>query len=303
MRNGILIGIMAILAAPQTPPPDTEVFIAPLTTAGGRLSVGKPQNISNSPGYDNQPSFADGGRSVLFTSARGGPPSGAAEPQMDIYKYEIDSGRVTRVTNTPESEYSATVTPDGKHISVIRVEADKSQRLWQFTATGSDPTVVLADVKPVGYHAWLDDHTLALFVLGQPATLQIADTRTGSAVIAARDIGRSLQPIPGGGVSFVQRAGDGPQRSLTISEVRIKDGQPIVTTLTAAAPGATEEYVAWTADGTLLMAAAGSLRAWKRGDAVWNDVADLAALGIRSVSRLAVSPRGDWLALVGQSAK
>ena len=40
---------------------------------------------------------------------------------------------------------------------------------------------MLADVKPVGYHAWADDHTLALFVLGQPATLQLADTRTGKA--------------------------------------------------------------------------------------------------------------------------
>jgi hypothetical protein len=65
------------------------------------------------------------------------------------------------------------------------------------------------NVKPVGYHAWADDHTLALFVLGQPATLQIADTRTGTARVIARDIGRSIQRIPGStpvsSISFVQR--------------------------------------------------------------------------------------------------
>ena len=45
-------------------------------------------------------------------------------------------GSTTRVTNTPESEYSPTVTPDGAHISVIRVEADGTQRLWRFTIDG-----------------------------------------------------------------------------------------------------------------------------------------------------------------------
>ena len=55
---------------------------------------------------------------------------------------------------------------------------------------------MLENVKPVGYHAWADDHTLALFVLGQPATLQLADTRTGTARTIASDIGRSIQRIP-----------------------------------------------------------------------------------------------------------
>src|SRR5258705_12870036 len=167
---------VACAAALQTaaPPPDTEIYLAPLSMSGGRLTVGLPVNITSSPGYDNQPSFAPDGRSVLFTSLRGG-------AQTDIYRYDIAAGRVERVTNTPESEYSPTESPDGAHISVIRVEADGAQRLWRFTMDGTQPELVLADVKPVGYHAWGDDHTLALFVLGRPATLQIADTRTGKA--------------------------------------------------------------------------------------------------------------------------
>ena len=52
---------------------------------------------------------------------------------------------------------------------MIRVEldADKTQRLWQFNADGTRSAASCCEnVKPVGYHAWADDHTLALFVLG-----------------------------------------------------------------------------------------------------------------------------------------
>jgi hypothetical protein len=116
----------------------------------------------------------------LFTSVRGG-------TQSDIYRYDIVGGTVTQVTNTPESEYSPIVTPAGA-LSVVRVELDKdrTQRLWQFTADGSDPHVVLDAIKPVGYHAWVDDHTLVLFVLGQPPTLQVVDTKTGTSASSHR---------------------------------------------------------------------------------------------------------------------
>lgn len=293
MRTALALAL-TILLLPQNAPPDTEVFLARLTTEGGKIVVERAENISNSPGYDNQPSFSPDGRSVYFTSGR-------TSGQMDIYRYDTATKEVTQVTNTPESEYSATVMPDGQHISVIRVEADKTQRLWRFTTAGGEPAVLLSDIKPVGYHAWLDGDTLALFVLGQPATLQLADLRTGKAVVAASDIGRSLQRIPGGGVSFVQRSGEGPQRVMTIAELTLRVGKPVITTLTGVAPGATEEFVAWMPDGTLLMAAGTSLHGWRRGDKIWRPVADFSAMGVRNVSRLAVSPSGDWLALVGQT--
>ncbi len=287
--------------AAQAPPPDTDVFVSRLTTSGGRLTVGKPENISNSPGYDNQPSFSPDGRSVFFTSARGEVSPVTRAAQMDIYRYDVSSKSVRPVTRTSESEYSPTVTPDGRHLSVIRVEADGTQRLWKFTTEGKEPSLVLADIKPVGYHAWLDAHTLALFVLGQPATLQIADTGTGTAQVVARDIGRSLQRIPGGGVSFVQRGGEGKQRPLTISEVSIVRGKPVTRPITTAAPDATDEFVVWTPDGALLMAAGGKLYARDRGATAWTVIADLDALGLKGVSRLAISPDGELLSLVAQS--
>ena len=307
----------AAAQAPQ-PPPDDEIFIAPMTTEGGRLTLGAPTNITRSPGYDNQPFFTPDGRAILFTSARGGRPAPAATPpvsgvpappQTDIYRYDVASRRTTRVTNTPESEYSPTVTPDGAHISVIRVERDNTQRLWRFTLDGKDPQLVLADVKPVGYHAWVDDRTLALFILGErgaPATLQVADVATGTAVVVASGIGRSIQRMPSGQISFVQRpaGGEATTASAMIKQLfnaKASERASIgVGDLIRAPAGATDPFVAWVPDGTLLMAHAGTLYRWRQGDVEFTAVASLDALGLANVSRLAVSPKGDWLAIVGR---
>jgi hypothetical protein len=278
--------------------PATEVFVASLTVAGDRVEVGKPENISNSPGYDNQPFFAPDGRTLYFTSARGDVSSKCGSPQTDVYRYDLQSRNVVRVTETADCEYSPTVMPDGKHLSVIQVEPDGAQRLWKFTIDGKNPSVVLQNVKPVGYHAWLDQNTLVLFVLGQPATLQIADARTGQADVVASNVGQSIQRMPGGGVSFIQQSGDGSLRSFVVSQVAIENGKPVIRPLIAVVSGARQAHVAWTPDGTLLMAHEGTLYAWKQGQTEWRATADLGALGLRNVTRLAVSPRGDRIAIV-----
>jgi hypothetical protein len=279
-------------------PPDTEIYLAPIKIAGGTVTVGEPQNITNNPGYDNQPFFTPDGRAILFTSVRG------EGKQSDIYRYNVATAETAQVTNTPESEYSPTVTPSGA-LSVVRVELDgqSTQRLWQFTLDGRDPKVLLPDVKPVGYHAWADDHTVALFILGAngaPATLQLADTRAGTAVTLATDIGRSIQAIPGSGashtISFVQRERAGGKTSLVIKE--LDPATRAITVLTPAVEGSTEADLAWAPDGTLLMAHAGTLYSWRRGQSGWKAVAALEQQGLRNVTRLAVSPRGTSIAIV-----
>ena len=283
-------------------PPDTEIYLAPLRVVDGAIQVAPAVDITNNTGYDNQPFFTPDGRSVLFTSVRG--PAGTT--QTDIYRYDIAAKQIVQVTRTPESEYSATVTPDG-NLSVIRVELDagKTQRLWQFTADGANPRVVLENVKPVGYHAWADSQALALFVLGQPATLQLADTRTGTATVLASDIGRSIQRIPAAAgqgsasatISFVQRERTGDGVSLVIKELN-----PVtraISVLTPAVTGSREADCAWTPDGTLLMANGGTLYSWRRGQSGWKEVVSLERLSLAGVTRLAVSPKGDYLALVG----
>jgi len=305
----VLLAVVAVLGrqAAQAPP-DTEIFLAPLKVANGAIELGAPVNITNNPGYDNQPFFTPDGKSILFTSVRG-PSSGSAEGSLtrtDVYRYDIGAKSVAPVTQTSEGEYSPTAMLDGTRISVIRVEADGTQRLAIITPSGPkiQVDVILPEVKPVGYHAWADDHTVAMFILGgngAPATLQVADTRSATARVMATDIGRSVQRMPGTGaarhISFVQRTRDGEKVTLTIKELDPATGQ--VTVLTPAVEGAREADTAWAPDGTLLMAKDGILYSWKRGQTGWKESVSLEKMSLGGVTRLAVSPAGDYLALVG----
>jgi dipeptidyl aminopeptidase/acylaminoacyl peptidase len=280
------------LVAQQPAPADPEIYLLSLSVTDGKISLGKPVNITNRKGYDNQPAFSPNGRVVYYTSTR-------EDGQSDIYAYNIESKKTDRITKTsPESEYSATVMPSHERISVVRVEKDSTQRLWSFALNGSDDRLVLPDIKPVGYHAWVDPFHLALFVLGTPNSLVLVDTRTGKQQVLAHDIGRSLLPLPGGrGFTYLAHH----EKDWELTEVRLVAGsdsvrytRPIATLLEGM------EYVAWV-DTTLVGGSGTKLYAFNRGGK-WTELVDLAADGLTHITRVAVSPTGKMLALVAEPA-
>ena len=155
---------------------------------GVRFTFGRPVNLTDQPCYDNQPFFLPDSSGFLYTSNRDG--------QTDVYRYDLARGSTHRVTATPESEYSPTVIPDRTAFTVVRVEADGTQRLWRFPLEGGAPTLLLPGIAPVGYHAWGFRDTLGLFVLGDPPVLHVADAGTGRGRVVTENIGRSLNKIP-----------------------------------------------------------------------------------------------------------
>ena len=287
-----LVGLLACMTSAvgrsaQDAPVSPDVYLAPLSVVDGQFRVGAPKNVSASPGYDNQPAFTPDGQALLFTSVR----DGATLP--DIYRYDRTTRQVTKVTATAEGEYSPTPAPDGRGFSVVRVEADGTQRLWRFSMAGQEPSLVLTDIKPVGYHAWIDAGRLALFILGQPVTLQIADVATGRAERVADGIGRSLHRIPGRGtVSFVLKD-DVAGWWVNEYDPRTKAVTPLVRTLDGS------EDCAWTPAGVLVMGQGAKLFAWRPGsDSGWEEIANLSSAGLDRITRLAVSPTQDAIAIV-----
>src|SRR5215813_5792800 len=100
MRRLGLVLALAVLIAPRPvvqtqAPPATEIYLAPFTEGEAKtttvaivsiqrlgVSVGKAVNITNNPGYDNQPFFLPDSSGLLFSSNRDG-------KQNDIYRYDI----------------------------------------------------------------------------------------------------------------------------------------------------------------------------------------------------------------------
>ena len=266
--------------------PSTDIYLYRL---GGipLLSRGQLDNLTARRGYDNQP-YWDGNNRLLYTSQHDG--------QFDIHAIDFGSATIQRVTSTPESEYSGAPTPDNDAITVIRVEADSTQRLWRFPRDGSAPSLVLRDIKPVGYFAWLDTTRLALFVLGNPNSLQIADTRTGAGQVVANGIGRSLQRVPGGSkASFLHRVG-ARWVLKTVDPTPRAAGRFTIDSIAVMPDSA--DYVVWRSATELYTAAGSRILRMRLPGRRWEPVADLSGRGIRGITRLALSPDGRRLALV-----
>ena len=187
--------------------------------------------------------------------------------------------------------------PTGAGLSAIVVERDSTQRLWAFDLTGRALRPLFEAIKPVGYHAWAGSETLYLFVLGSPATLQRADLRTGRAAVVARDIGRTIAPVPGAqAVSFLQRDSSGG----VITEIHLLSGQQ---SPFARLPDGAGEFYAWTPVGEVVTARGNTLHLRGRSDTAWRQIAAFGAPGLQRISRIAVSPDGGFLALVGEEPR
>ncbi len=263
-------------------PPPTTIHLADFNETSWALST--PAKISTLPGYNNQPSFlADG--TLLYTADVDG--------QTDIFHYNPKTESTKRLTWSQESEYSPTIMPDGTRFSVIRVEHDGIQRLWNFPLEGGPGEIILPHVKPVGYHVWLTGSRLALFVLGEPNFLAevISGQSTPKRLLAP--IGRCLLRIPGqSAYSVVQKTDD---TNWSVKRVDLETGA--ISTLAATLPGS-EDY-AWTPSGSLIMAQGQVLYRLKPGeDKEWLKIADLGKAGLTKISRLALSTDGKKIALV-----
>jgi hypothetical protein len=270
------------------PAPASDVFLVSLARTSDGWRVGVPANVSRFAGYDNQPAFAADARALFFTRV-------GADGQADIWRSDFGTGVTAPVAVTPESEYSAFPTPDGTALTVVRVEADSSQRLWRLPLDGGAPTLLVPDVKPVGYFAWADDRTLAMFVLGAPATLQVATVGEPGARVMARNIGRSLHRIPGtDDISFVQKGGT------AWHIVRLEPRTGRQDTLVATRPRR-EDY-AWLDSTTLIMGDGSALFTYALGERDWQPLGDFAFARLGDITRLAVSRAANartptWLAV------
>lgn len=286
------LGVALTLGTAGAQGPGTDIYVMPLNERAS--GVGEPRNLTSRAGYDNQPYFTPDGQAIMYTSIR-------EDDQADIWRVSLDGGPPRRLTETPESEYSATPTPDGERFVTVRVEADSTQRLWSFHRNGGDTAELLVpDLAPVGYFAFVRPNEVVTFVLGSPPTLQVTATGAGqTARVVAADVGRSIHAIPGptGRVSYVQKGDDG----WWITGVRL-GGDADSDSLWRIAPTLpnTEDYV-WAGNDILLMARGSEIYRWRVGrDTEWGVIADLSEFGIAGITRLAVSPDGRTLAVVAR---
>lgn len=264
--------------------PSTDIWLGSLEPdEQGRLVISGLSNATDRDGYDNQPAFDPAGDALYYTAAMD-------STQTDTFRYLVEGGATERVTHTPDaSEFSPTPIPGQEAFSAIH-ERNGLQYLWRYGADGSERGPIFATAEPVGYHAWADERTVAMFILGSPPTLQVGDALSGEIRVVAENPGRSIHRIPGtDDISFVRKVDD-EEWWIERLDPGSGDSERIARTL----PG--REDHAWTPGGDILMGDGAVLFAWSE-DAGWREIADLGAVS-GDISRIAVSPDGSRIALV-----
>lgn len=289
--RAIRLAVAALILAPFAAAAQggTDIWVVDLTGSGSALSFGRPRNVTNRAGYDNQPQFSPDGRSLLYTRIE---TSGRA----DSWRVAISNGESVRITNTEvEQEYSPTPMPDGSGFSAIVVEADSTQRLWSYDWAGTPRQPIVPTLKPVGYHVWVGSGVLGAFVLNNPApnSLVLMHPLTDRVDTLARGIERAFARVPGRDVfTFVQRT----DSSTLVSEVDVRTS---TVRLVMKGPRGLEYHV-WLPDGSMLISGQGQIWRWHEGRLT--SFVDLRAQGIQGVSRMALSPDGKTLAFVAEDA-
>ena len=284
LKNILSLLLWAAIQHAVTAQPDTEIYLFDLKQKDGLYALENPRNITDeNPGYDNQPHFRDNGEKLLYASTRAG--------QTDVVELELRKSSWAWITGTKGSEYSPTPIPGSEDFSSIRLEKDGTQLLWRYHYDLSKPSVLVPGLK-IGYHCWFNENVIVAFVLGEPPTLQACYLKEGENHVLQSNIGRSLHKIPGKPlVSFISKEKD---------DWWIKSLDPI--------SGNTEEIIetlegtedmAWTPKGTILMGQGEKLFQYHPGvDQGWREIASLKEYQLHGISRLAVSPLGDKIAVV-----
>ena len=286
MKKACFLALFILVGAMVFAQEGSDIYLFNFKIDKNQFSLSNARNITNSPGYDNQPHFLADGKSMLYSSDDG-------FGQTDIYRYNFEGRNERRLTFTPGSEYSPTITPDGKYFSCIILEKNGDQFLWQYPLQGAVPRK-LTSVGPIGYHCWLNDNQIGVFVVGSPNTLQLVDLATDNGKKISDSPGTTLMMIPGEEnlMSYVDLA---DENSWHIKSLNINTGESteILETIKKS------QYYTWTPSGIILMGDGKRLYKFDpEVDTDWVELANLSDYGISEFTRITVSPNGNLLAVV-----
>jgi hypothetical protein len=271
--------------------PETEIFLFEYDMAKSDDPLSDGRNVTKRPGYDNQPFFTNDSRTFLYSRDDG--------TQTDIWEYDIASDTHTQLTATEQSEFSPTPSPDNQTISMV---FERNFSIWHFNRSiAHAPAWLLETAKieePVGYFARNYETGDILFWSRYGFSLSLTHSdKPGHHFITGHAVPAAPHVIPGTNhFSFVHRQ--------TNEQVWIKALDPetkAVRPLTQIV-GSNANYT-WTLDGSILQIEGTALFRWHEDSDGWMKISDLSDHGLASANRIAVSPDGKRMAVVGIPAE
>lgn len=286
MKNSISAFILFFSFTLVLAQPNTEVYHASIDYSTNPPKLSIPLNISNNPGYDNQPSFYNAS-TILFSSTRKG--------QTDIASYNLNTKATSWLTNTAQgSEYSPLKIPGKEEFTAIRLDTTGLQLLYRHPLTTGIPAVAVENLK-IGYHRWYTNHLLVASILVENRLdLAVHNTTDGTNKIVQKNVGRSIHKIPNTQlISFISKE----------KEVwQVKSLNPITGAVATIVelPEGTED-ICWLTNGHIVTGIGNTLRLYDtKTEGTWVEWTSFSNPGLQQITRLAAKPDGSELLLVSE---
>jgi hypothetical protein len=260
--------------------PKTDVYLAEFRNFSSQpqMVALKYLNEFNPNGYNNQPKFFSYDEIYMTTAID-------TQKSTDIYHLNIKYNQRYRVTNTEKiSEFSPAPVPSGKSFTCVRIESDGvDQSLWKYPVDRSDAgSRLLPSLKNIGYYVWLNKDSVALFLVGSPHKLVLANVLTEKVETLTENIGRCLKTDNNGHLLFVHKI---TNEDWLLKSYHIQD--KVMNTI-CRMPSGREDFDIMV-NGTLVVGDGPYLKTFLPGkDQDWITIADLSLKGINNINRLSV---------------
>ncbi len=275
----------------ENPPPaafpETEIFLFDYSATNAEDALSNGKNVTNRPGYDNQPFFTKGSDSFVYARDDG--------TQTDIWEYDIADNTHRQITDNDKSEFSPTPSPDNSKISTV---FERNLSIWTLDRGAPDQpkwTLETANIEePVGYFAHNFKTGDIIYWSRYGFNVALTNDSEGEYhYISGNALPATPHIIPGTDTfSFVHRQGN--------DQVWIKSFDPETKAITPLTPvvGTNINYT-WAPDGSILQIEGISVHRWTKDSGKWTQISDLTDHGLASANRIAVSPDGTKIAVVG----
>ena len=267
---------------------DSEIFLLDIKFKQDKIEIFNVKKISNNKGYNNQPIFVSNDK-ILFTSER--------NLQNDIVQYDSSENSLKYLTNTLTSEYSPIRYKKNK-ITAVSLDKKGEQYLRIYDIKDNTFKIPFTD-KIVGYYNYskqIKNLIISSVLENNELVLYTSNLKTKEHTYVDNNTGRSIHNIPK--YKFGQEKISYISKKDSIWNINYVDlsnykTKTITTTLN------NNEDICWFKDGSILTSHKNNLYIFNsKLSNDWILLCSLEEYGITNISRIAINPDNDKLALV-----
>lgn len=264
--------------------PETDIWLFKLSKKDNKWVCNTPVNLSNRPGYENQPLFSADEKSLFYVAS-------TETNQTDIIRYDFKNKTSVAVTKSPVSEYSPGLIPGQNVLSCVVVEPDSSQRIWQYDANGVFQKIISEQTDSVGYYTWLSPDTLLYYKLTNPHSLHALQLTTSKDVRICDNPCRSFRKVNKEG-TFIYGIKQSAGVEFRMYDPRLKESR-----VYASHPSLGEDFI-WHNEWGLLKAESADILRYSEATHSWEVLFSLGAFGIKKITRFLFDKANKQLVIV-----